>query len=65
MSQVLVAGVSCGGWSSGVLWWCRGGLRTEMGAVCGAQSRLVDFWVMQSKVMDDMQHVFPGGGVGA
>ena len=34
-----------------------------MGGVCGAQSRLVDFWVMRSMVIDETQHVFPGGGV--
>ena len=43
MSWVLVAGGSCGGWPSGVLPWFLGVLRTEMGGVCGAQSRLVDF----------------------
>ena len=55
---------ACGGgvafWG---LWWCLGGLQTEMGGVCGAQNRLVDFWVMHGMVMDETQHVFPGGGV--
>ena len=35
-----------------------------MGGVCGARSRLVDFWVMHGMVMDELQHVFPGDGVG-
>ena len=64
MSRVLVAGVSCSGWSSGVLCWCLGGLRTKMGGVCGARSRLVDLWVMHGMVINETQHVFPGGGVG-
>ena len=34
------------------------------GGVCGARSRLVDFWVMHGMVMDETQPVFPGGGVG-
>ena len=34
-----------------------------MGGVCWARSRLVDFWVMHGMVMDEKQHVFPGGGV--
>ena len=63
MLWVLVAGGSCGGWPSGVLEWCLGGLWTEMGGVCGVRSRLVDFWVMQGMVMDETQHVLPGGGV--
>ena len=33
------------------------------GGVFGARSGLVDFWVMQGMVMDEMLHVFPGGGV--
>ena len=64
---VVVAGGSCCGARrpSGVLWWCLGGLRTEMGGGgCGARSRLVDFWVMHGMVMDETPHVFPGGGVG-
>ena len=52
MSWVLVAGRSCGVWPFWVLRWCLGGLRTEMGGVCGVRSRLVDFWVMHSMVMD-------------
>ena len=63
MPWVLVAGGSCGGWSSGVLWWCLRGLRTEMGGVCGARSRLVEFWVMHGMVMDERQHGFPGSVV--
>ena len=66
MPWVLVAGGSYGGACrpSGVLWWCLGGLRTEMGGSCGARSRLVDFWVMHGMVMDEKLHVFPGHGVG-
>ena len=64
VSRVLVAGGSCGGFSSRVLWWCLGGLWTEMGGMCGARSRLVDLWVMHGMVMDETQHVFLGGGVG-
>ena len=57
---------ACGG---GILrWvsfrWCLGGLQTEMGGVCWVWSRLVDFLVMHGMVMDETQHVFPGGGVG-
>ena len=63
VSWVLVVGGSCGGWLSGVLWWCLGGLWTEMEGVCGVRSRLVDFWVTHGMVMDKTQHVFPGGGV--
>ena len=48
----------------GALWWCLGGLRMEMGGVCGARSGLVDVWVMHGMVMDETLHVFPGGGVG-
>ena len=47
-----------------MLWWCLGSLRMEMGGVCGARSGLVDVWVMHRMVMDEMLHVFPGGGVG-
>ena len=36
----------------------------EMGSLCGAQSGLVDVWVMQGMVMDETLHVFLGGGVG-
>ena len=66
MPWVLVAGGSCGGASrpSGVLWWCLGGLPREMGGLCGARGRLVDFWVRHGMVMDETLHVFPGGGVG-
>ena len=32
------------------------------GGGCGVRSRLVDLWVMHCMVMDEMQHVFPGGG---
>ena len=35
----------------------------EMRGVCGARSRLVDLWVMQGIVMDEMQHLFPRRGV--
>ena len=35
-----------------------------MGGVCGVLSRLVHIWVMYGMVIDEMQHVFPGGGVG-
>ena len=34
------------------------------GGVCGARSRLVDFWVMHGIVVQETQHVFAGGGVG-
>ena len=34
------------------------------GGECGAQSGLVDVWVMHCMVMEEMLHVFPGGGVG-
>ena len=34
-----------------------------MAGVCGAWSRLVDFWVMRGMVMDETQHVFRGCGV--
>ena len=47
-----------------VLWWCLGGLWTEIGGMCGARSTLVDLWIMHGMVMDAMQHVFPGVGVG-
>ena len=57
-------GAACGGCSSGLLWWCLGGLWTEMGGLCGARRRLVDLWVMHNIVMDGTQHVFPGSGVG-
>ena len=57
-------GRPCGGSSSGVLWWCLGGLRTEMGGVCGARSRLVLFWVMHGMAIDVTQHVFPRSWVG-
>ena len=63
----LLRGGSCGGARrpSGVLWWCLGGLRTEIGGGgCGARSRLVDFRVMHGMVMDETPHVFPGAGVG-
>ena len=43
---------------------CLGGLRMDMGGVCGARSGLVDVWVMHGMVMDETLHVFPGGGVG-
>ena len=36
----------------------------EMGGVCGARSRLVDFLVADGMVMVETQHVFPGGEVG-
>ena len=52
-------GGSCGGYSSGVRWWCLGGLWMEMVGVCGARSRLVDLWVMHGILMDETQHVFP------
>ena len=64
MPSVLVAGASCGGWPSGVLWWCLRGPQTEIGGVCWARSRLVDFWVLHGIVMDETQHLFPGGRVG-
>ena len=45
---------------------CSGGVLEACGrrrvCVCWARSRLVDFWVMQGMVMDEM-HVFPGAGV--
>ena len=63
MLWVLVALGPCGGWPSGVLWWCPGGLWKEMGGLCGARSRLVDFWLLHSMIMDETQHVFSGGGV--
>ena len=69
-----------GGWSRGftgafgrgVLWlaFFRGALVVSWrpldgdGWVCGTLSRLVDLWVMRGMVMDETQHVFPGGGVG-
>ena len=34
------------------------------GGACGAQSGLVDVWVMHGMIMDETLHVFPGGGVG-
>ena len=58
VSWVLVAGGSRGGWPSRVLWWRLGCLWTEIGGVCGAQSRLADFWVMHGMVMDETRHVF-------
>ena len=64
VSRVLVAGGSRGGCSSWVLWWCLGGLWTEMGRVCVALSSLVVLWVMHGMVLHETQHVFPGGGVG-
>ena len=36
----------------------------EMGGACGARSWLADVWVMHGMVMDELLHVFPGGGVG-
>ena len=62
MSRVLVAGGFCGGCSSGVICWCLGSLWTEMGCRCGARRRLADRLVMHGMVMDEMHHVFPGGG---
>ena len=58
-------GGSCLGawWPPGVLWWCLEGLQTEMGGVCRARSRSVDFWVMHGMVMDGTLHVLPGGEV--
>ena len=64
MSRVRVVGGPCNGCSSGVLCWCLGGLWTGMGGVCGARSRLVALWIMHGMVMDETQHVLPGGGVG-
>ena len=64
MSQVPVAGGSCGGHSSGAHWWCLGGLWREMVGVCEAWGTLVHLWVMHSMAIDETQHVFPGGGVG-
>ena len=57
-------GGSCGACSSGVLWWCLGGLWTHMGGVCVAPSRLLDLWVTHRMLMEETQHVFPCGGVG-
>ena len=34
------------------------------GGLFGVRSRLVDFWIMHCMVMDETQHLFPGGGVG-
>ena len=48
---------------SGVLWWCLGGLRMELGGMCGARGRLVDFWVMHGMVTDETLHVFSGSRV--
>ena len=64
MLQVLVAGGSCGGRSSGARWWCPGGLWTEMGGLCGALIRLADLGVMHGIVTDEAQHVLPGDRVG-
>ena len=54
VSRVVAAGGSWGGCSSGVLWWCLGGLWTQIsGGLCGMRSRLVDLCVMHSMVMDE------------
>ena len=55
-----------GGLAVGGLLGCSGGVFEAFGHRWGAcvSHGLVDFWLLHGMVMDETQHVFPGGGVG-